>query len=194
MRTPLLLLLPVILIGVISPAYAQVFTSDGNPVKNPTFFESLRFWFEDRWIDIQETVGNDRAKEAIAQNERNSITRELGQGIAVAQERIDRVRDRLGEQAVVTLVEANRINYLHEEYLRVKQIEDPDERLRQAEILQKEIDDNILVQQSCERRINVVDLLDDDDYYETLRTDYCSKTLKDISKEEASELLNSDRR
>ncbi len=135
----LLLLLPILVIGIISPVYAQSIF-EGNPIKNTNFFEDIRFFFEDRWIEINERLGNDTARQAIAENERKAIINELGDGVAVAQERIDRVRDRLGEQAVVTLVEANRINVLHEEYLRIKQIDDSDDRLRQAQVLQDDID------------------------------------------------------
>lgn len=190
MRLLYTLIFAFVVLGVtsLSPSYAQIF-EDGNPLRQANPFEQMRFWFEDRWIEIQEQLGNDTAREAVAKNEQRGILEDLNKGITVAHERIDRVKAELGEQAVDEIVEANRIAAIHEEFLEIREIEDPVLREERADELQEEINDNILIMQSCERKPDVSNLLDSPDYFEELKSDYCSKTLHDISKEQAVEIL-----
>lgn len=163
--------------------YAQQ-VADGTPTKTIGFFDQLRFWITDR---LEENGVLNRSE--TGESEKQTILDDLKSGFSVAQERIDRVRERLGDQAVDGIVDANELNKLHEEFLEIRAIEDPEQRRIQAQAFETEVNRMTLVKQGCERPIDVTVLVETEDYYEKLRTDYCSRTLGDIDKETAFDIL-----
>lgn len=198
MRQVLLSTLAIILIVGMSPAYAlshivaevranepQVEPQDfGTPLTTPGFFLQIQFFIQDRLESIFPDL-----RTSFGESARQSILEDLAKGLTVAQERIDRVGDRLGIESIREIANVNQINRVYQEFLEIRAITDSETQRIEALNFDRKVNQMEIVKLGCEKPINTMEILDSVNYYETLRTDFCSKTLKNIDIEKAKGYL-----
>lgn len=179
MRQILLLPLAILVLVGMSPAYAQTI-SDDRPL---SFGDRIRFIIEDALESIVPDL-----RQQFGDSLRTQIIDDLDNGIVVAQERIDRVEEKIGLESIRELTDINEINKLHEEFVDISRLSGEQQRI-QAKELDNKVNKLKIVTQGCERPINTMDILTSDNYYETLRNDFCKKTLEHIDIEAAKSFL-----
>lgn len=175
MRQILLLPLAILVLVGMSPAYAQTISED-RPL---SIGDRIRFIIEDALESFIPEL-----RQQFGDNLRTQILDDLDNGIVVAQERIDRVQEKIGFESIRELADINELNKLHEEFKEISRLTGEQQRIKAAEFDQK-VNRLTIVTQGCERPINTMDILNSDNYYETLRNDFCKKTLEHIDFEKA---------
>lgn len=151
---------------------------------SPGFFWQLRTFLEDKMEQAVPTL-----RTHFGESERKSVLTDLKDGVVVAQERIDRVEEKLGDSAIKDLAEVNDLNKVYNEFLEVEQIQDKALQKQKAIELDSKVNSMEVVQEGCEKPIRTMDILKSENYYETLRNDFCNKTLKDIDVNTAKSYL-----
>lgn len=179
------MLIPILLVIGITPAYADHIVCITTPC--PTDHEDqpgigwkIRTWFEDRFEKVFPSL---RAQ--FGESERKEVVNDLKSGLVVAQERINRVQEKLGIDSIREIADVNEINKVYREFLTVESIRDKNLQQQKANELDQKVNRMKIVQQGCEKPINTMSILNSDNYYETLRNNFCNKTLKNVDVNQA---------
>lgn len=165
------------LVGM-SPAYAQTLED-----KELSIGDRIKFIITDALESVVPEL-----RQQFGQELKESILDDLNNGVSVAQEKIDRVEERLGVDSIREIADVNEINKIYEEFLEIERMSGEEQVIR-ATALDSKVNQMQIVKQGCERQISTATILQSDNYYETLRTDFCSKTLENIDVKQARGFL-----